>query len=383
MEEKWIKIDEFEAYEISDLGNVRRKNKSLKPILMQVGYYSIVLSKDGKVTRKYIHRLMAENFISEIENDFVVNHKDSNKLNNSLSNLEIVSRPDNASHWVKNSKNNQSKGRKSNDFCDRGHKLNSYGQCNICRKKSFRKTIIKDPPKDRRWKKINEDYSISDRGEIWSYKRFKLLKPGKNKPGYHYYNLTIDFKRKNYSASRLVAEYFIGKISYGLIVDHINSNKIDNRVENLRIITRSENSSHSLSKLKSEDKLFRVHSKEKVQELKWALKNYKLTIKHIAGFYSVSFTFAQGLKSGRYFPNVKSTSPNKSTIRKLDLLIDKYEIENLNYIKNKRPLTESEIRSVREILKEGNQSQAKIGEKFNVSQNVISKIKNNQSPYDI
>lgn len=46
---------------------------------------------------------------------------------------------------------------------------------------------------------------------------------------------------KNFSASRLAWEITHGKIAEGLEIDHINRNRQDNRIENLRVVTRAEN----------------------------------------------------------------------------------------------------------------------------------------------
>ena len=52
------------------------------------GYYDVTLWKDGKGHTKRVHRLVAEAFLPNPENYPVVNHKDGNKLNNNIDNLE-------------------------------------------------------------------------------------------------------------------------------------------------------------------------------------------------------------------------------------------------------------------------------------------------------
>jgi len=54
--------------------------------------------KDGKPTNYYVHRLVAEYFIGSIPEGYCVNHKDGNKLNNDVNNLEIVSYSENTRH---------------------------------------------------------------------------------------------------------------------------------------------------------------------------------------------------------------------------------------------------------------------------------------------
>lgn len=83
----WQKIKDFEQYEVNELGQVRHNSKILKPYIRQ-GYYSVGLRKNGKRTHKRIHRLVAQAFIPNPDNLPQVNHKDENKLNNAVSNLE-------------------------------------------------------------------------------------------------------------------------------------------------------------------------------------------------------------------------------------------------------------------------------------------------------
>lgn len=94
--EKWKKVKGYESYEISTYGNIKSlKNnniKILKPSKSNSGYLQIVLCKDGKTKNHFIHRLVAENFIENKNNYSEINHKDENKLNNHIDNLEWCTR---------------------------------------------------------------------------------------------------------------------------------------------------------------------------------------------------------------------------------------------------------------------------------------------------
>lgn len=88
---KPIQVQGFEGlYLISNLGNVWsvRKNKNLKHGINGGGYKFVVLYNHGKAKIVRIHRILAEYFIPNPNNYPCVNHKDENKLNNSLDNLE-------------------------------------------------------------------------------------------------------------------------------------------------------------------------------------------------------------------------------------------------------------------------------------------------------
>lgn len=71
----------------------------------------------------------------------------------------------------------------------------------------------------------------------------RILKPYLNKLGYYTFNLNKDGVANVFKAHQLVAMAFLGHIPNGnkLVIDHINSNKVDNRVDNLQIITNREN----------------------------------------------------------------------------------------------------------------------------------------------
>lgn len=96
MEELWKEIRGYEGlYEVSNLGRVRRTTSSnrlhtngvLKPIYRNK-YLKVVLSKCGIKKDYFIHRLVAETFIENATNLPYVNHKDEDKTNNIVSNLE-------------------------------------------------------------------------------------------------------------------------------------------------------------------------------------------------------------------------------------------------------------------------------------------------------
>ena len=93
MEEIWKdKKDYEEHYQVSNCGRVKSikfgKERILKPVPNSFGYLFVNLCKDGKVKAFTVHRLVAEAFLDNPNNYKEVNHKDENKTNNVVINLE-------------------------------------------------------------------------------------------------------------------------------------------------------------------------------------------------------------------------------------------------------------------------------------------------------
>lgn len=98
---EWKEIKSFSDYEASSEGVIRNKEtkQTIKPFKQTNGYYKIKIYKDHKPYTKMVHRIVAETFLGK--SDLEVNHKDGNKTNNRLSNLEYVSRSENIKHAYK------------------------------------------------------------------------------------------------------------------------------------------------------------------------------------------------------------------------------------------------------------------------------------------
>ena len=91
-EEIWKPVLGFEGkYEVSNLGNVKSliRNKLLKPVSNR-NYLFVNLTLGKGFKPKYIHRAVWESFNGHIPEGLQINHLDENKLNNSLSNLSLV-----------------------------------------------------------------------------------------------------------------------------------------------------------------------------------------------------------------------------------------------------------------------------------------------------
>lgn len=108
MEEIWKDIVDYEGlYQVSNLGRVKRlehyvflknrygqkknlyKEKIANQIETKHGYLKVSLSKNGKGKQYFVHRLVAQAFISNIENKPEIDHIDTNKKNNCVDNLRF------------------------------------------------------------------------------------------------------------------------------------------------------------------------------------------------------------------------------------------------------------------------------------------------------
>lgn len=138
----WKDVKGYEGYyEITETGQIRskdricvdslgrrrfRKGEILKPDINACGYYRVTLAKDGKRKQRNLHRLIAEHFIPNPNNLPQINHKDGNKLNNDISNLEWVTVAENVIHAYEHGLINHV----------RGKEHPNYGKCGSASKKA-------------------------------------------------------------------------------------------------------------------------------------------------------------------------------------------------------------------------------------------------------
>ena len=110
--EQWRTIEDFPSYDVSDQGRVRswvnsRGNRQKEPHIIhqqlrkREGYLKVELWKDGKSYTRDVQRLVALAFIPNPENKPEVNHKNGDKQNNNVSNLEWNTRQENVQHAIR------------------------------------------------------------------------------------------------------------------------------------------------------------------------------------------------------------------------------------------------------------------------------------------
>jgi transcriptional regulator len=96
---KRICVD-FPNYEVSDSGDVFsvKTGKKLVAVRVRDGSMRLTLIKDKKRVNVTVHRIVAKTFIINLENKPQVNHKDGDRSNNHISNLEWVTASENIQH---------------------------------------------------------------------------------------------------------------------------------------------------------------------------------------------------------------------------------------------------------------------------------------------
>lgn len=135
------------------------------------------------------------------------------------------------------------------------------------------------------WKDIsnNEGYSISNFGNVKSFWKLGgfIMKTCISNSGYFY----IKLNGKHYYIHRLVALHFIQNPNGYELVDHIDRNKFNNHVNNLRWVNKSMNSMNSKIRIDNKSGIPGIFFREERPNKPWMV-----TIKHIGRKHSKSFS---------------------------------------------------------------------------------------------
>jgi len=275
MEEIWKTIKYAENYEISDQGNIRIKKNNR---LLKINYERLKetnsrarpgLTSNGKLKQYYLHRIVAEHFLDNPNNLPEVNHKDGDFYNNKLENLEWISKLDNMRHAVQtnciknkyktkikvtNKETNEIQHFESITSCSIELEISKGTISNCCRNKltnkkyNFEYDSIKEPSVSNDenviWKEYPEciKYLVSNTGEV-KHKRTDNILKGCLIHGYRNVLLHVDTNKPklNRLVHRMVALTFLENPENKPAVDHIDTNKLNNNVKNLRYVTYKEN----------------------------------------------------------------------------------------------------------------------------------------------
>lgn len=92
-------IRDFKNYYACEDGRIysAKFKRFLKPSLHNQGYHMVWLRQGGKAYARYVHRLVADTFVGRVDGK-TVNHKNFNRIDNSIINLEVVTQKQNIAH---------------------------------------------------------------------------------------------------------------------------------------------------------------------------------------------------------------------------------------------------------------------------------------------
>lgn len=284
MNEVWKTIENYENYQVSSLGNVCNliTNKFLK-LSIKSGYFHVNLTNNFSRKNCKVHRLVALAFLENIDNKSDVNHKDKNKLNNQLDNLEWNSRKENNNHrnigltiksnknkvvlrmdnktneliekynsigtagkWAFQNKltNNEHNGRNAIGNSLNGLSKQAYGfkweyeNQNLDLDQEVWKQIILDEKEEEDFNSKN--YFVSNLGRFKNSFGTIMENYKVNDNGY----IRININAKTYFLHRLIAKTFLLNPFNKEQVNHIDGDKLNNNIDNLEWVTNQENQIH-------------------------------------------------------------------------------------------------------------------------------------------
>lgn len=161
------------------------------------------------------------------------------------------------------------------------------------------------------WKDITgyeEAYKISNYGNVYSKHVNRILSPETNNNGYVYIRLWKNNKRKTFVIHRLVGKYFLHNPNNFPELNHIDGNKLNNKVDNLEWCDRSFNIKHSYDNNLRELPKGEINGNSKLKEHE-VIKILKLlnngsSVKQLSKIYKVSWECINNIKLNKSWKHI-------------------------------------------------------------------------------
>jgi len=210
----WKKIKDNSNYSVSTDGNIRNDNTGrILKYYVRNGYKSITLSKNNTKKTYNIHTIVAENFLDKPSPKHIVNHKNEDKLDNNLENLEYVTYRENTMYSMTKTRSRNEATVDLNNF----KSIPNYSRYMICKE-----------------------------GCIYSNNIKRLCCPTKIPNGYYKIKLKSDddVYKDMYIHVLVAITYLDYKPSRNTVINHKDGVKHNNNLDNLEIMTPRENTLH-------------------------------------------------------------------------------------------------------------------------------------------
>ena len=211
-----------------------------KGILHLTGYLQTSVCNQNGIKIFYVHRFVYECINGPIPDGMEINHINNDKQDNCIENLELVTRQQNMIYEGKNRL---------------GKKISKKQNVLIKCEKFY-------------YHQIYTNFGANKYGQIYNKKTKRCSIGFKKSSGYMGITLSqIGLKMKNYYVHRFVYECYNGNISDKLQINHKDSNKQNNCINNLELMTRSENAKHAHEAKKYKTKI-EIETEKPIKSIK-------------------------------------------------------------------------------------------------------------------